>query len=132
MSDCNVCLEYDWSDCDGPAYDDVEMVTLDSDCKCDECGKVIPAGETHQFATHESEDDDDEDEPLDDMRTCEYCAAVREAFYCNVEVFGNVWEDIRDYVFPELTTGSACFQEMPVKFRQRFLSDWFQWKQEQG
>lgn len=63
--------------------------------KCHECLAVIGAGERHQYLAGKCEGD------FWDARTCAPCAEIRKAFVCDTYVIGELWEALRDQLFPD-------------------------------
>ena len=90
--------------------------------KCEECRQEIKIGDKYESLAYYFEGFHHE-------KRCAVCCEVRNAFledgscYCP----GDMWTEIADYVFPEMT--SACFDKLQTpdgnaEFRRR----WMGWK----
>jgi hypothetical protein len=62
---------------------------------CEECRNAIAVGESHQYATGKYDGD------WFSVRTCLICAEVRSAFACGGTVFGQLWAEMDEQVFPK-------------------------------
>jgi hypothetical protein len=63
--------------------------------RCFECTDVIAIGDVHQYVSGKYEGD------LWSARTCAACAEIRKTFCCGPAMFGELWESIRDQLFPK-------------------------------
>ena len=91
--------------------------------RCCECGEAIAVGEIHEYVTGKSEGD------FWQNRTCAACAEIRKAFCCGSWLFTELWESIRDQLFPqwnEMTaidclaklTSDAAIAKMRAKYAE--------------
>ena len=62
---------------------------------CCECGDPIAVGALHQYLVCKC------DGELWSARTCTSCAEIRKAFVCDSWVIGELWEAIREQLFPD-------------------------------
>ena len=92
MSCADVCLDHD-ADCSNDFYRE-SIPTARKPYKCCECGDVIPVGSKYQRASGKSEGD------VWTAKTCIICADIRKAFVCGSWIFGQLWESIREEMFP--------------------------------
>jgi predicted RNA-binding protein with PUA-like domain len=120
MSNCDICIggvdEY---------YEDYERADSTSgvDIQCEECREVIPAGTQYEAASGYYGSDRHE------HKTCSSCVEIRDVFSCGEAVsHGDLWEQMREHAFPDLTTGSECFRELTTSNRVRVILKWQQWK----
>jgi hypothetical protein len=89
--------------------------------KCYECDRTIEVGETYQRCSMKC------DGELGSYCTCLTCAEIRHAFYCEYETIGDFWSQMRDYVFPEMTTG--CLDKLKTpEAKKELLRRWNEWK----
>lgn len=93
MSGCaDVCLDHDY-DGFNEFYSD-RLVTARKPHKCCECGGAIGSGQRYQRASGKN------DGNLWTEATCAVCAEIRAAFVCGTWIFGELWESIRETMFP--------------------------------
>ena len=92
--------------------------------ECSECGGVIPKGAKYQRCVGKNDGD------FWDYDTCLLCAEIRKVFSCGeVETLGGMlWDSMRDYAFPNLTTASPCFRELSAEAKSFVLKKWQVWK----
>jgi hypothetical protein len=99
MSCADVCLSHDY-DGDSSLYRE-GFSRARKEYRCCECGDVILLRELYQWATgkHGS--------GMFRVQTCSVCAEIRAAFVCGSWIFGELWESIRDEMFPVWKRASA-------------------------
>ena len=130
MSDCNVCLG---QECEG--YNDFERRQYPIARKehiCCECGEAIPKGAKYEYVALKY------DGEFGDFKTCLICCELRTAFTCNDEpgyqvgiCMGELWYEIRNELFPHMTTG--CLQKIRTAEAKEFLvKRWNEWKFQQA
>lgn len=91
---CNdVCVSMDW-DYGGNDFYHEAMRRARKPYKCIECGDAIAVGDLYEHATGKYEGD------IYTNRTCAPCAEIRKTFFCEGWIFGEVWEAIREQLFP--------------------------------
>lgn len=61
---------------------------------CCECPTPIAAGDLYEYATGKSDGD------MFVARTCAECVEIRRAVCCGTWVFGELWESVREQMFP--------------------------------
>lgn len=123
MSDCGVCLGGGEADCYAEMYD-VNLVTSRKPFKCDECRRDFPVKTNYmrhsgmlegKFFTH---------------KECLDCKAIRLGLSCdesNGIIFGEMWTDMRDHGFANLTTG--CLSKIEsAEARAYLVQRWQEWK----
>lgn len=119
---CEVCI--------GSPCDDGIVQTL-SECHpkarkshtCHECQRIIQPGEMYQRFVGKWEGD------LVRYDTCSHCEEVRTVFCCGEGwTWGQLWEDMREIAFPQLTTATECFRELSPTAKQFVLDRWQEWK----
>lgn len=97
--------------------------------QCYECGAAIPAGVSYQFVSTLY------DGHWDSYRTCLACVEIHRAMSAcdrdggaaGFRCLGILWEDIREYVFPDLTTGCLA-RCATVAAKQKLSERWLAWK----
>lgn len=120
MSDCGVCLGgYDG---DGPSFYVTATKTARKNHICCECKEAIRPGDNYENITGRWDE-------IETFKTCLPCVAIREAFSCDgTWLFGSLWSDMREYVFPELTLSNKCLRELDTANRLRVIERWKRWK----
>jgi hypothetical protein len=121
MSDCDVCL------CGNSDVSIDFFFASVRKCrkpaKCAECGSPIVPGEFYQRAGGKCEGE------MWTMKLCLLCEEVGHVFSCDgPRMYGNLWEDMRECVFPELKLSSKCFAKLSPAAKQFVLDKWKKWK----
>lgn len=119
MSDCGVCLTR------GDERAEVwnkSLRKVRKDHKCCECRAVIARGMTCVYVSMLWDGD------WYRYYTCSTCAEIREAFSCDGETCGMLWEDFADGgLFAALTT--TCFDRLKTPAAKAALQlRWMEWK----
>jgi hypothetical protein len=99
MGCADVCLSHDY-DGDTSLYRE-GFSHARKEYGCCECGDAIPAGEQYQWASGKTGDG------MFRVHTCAACAEIRAAFFCGSWIFGEMWETIREGMFPVWKRASA-------------------------
>ena len=92
MSCADVCLSHDWDGSND--FHSSRTVKARKTHRCCECGREIGVGESHEYVSAKS------DGGFYTNRTCAECAEIREAFVCGTWIYGELWESIREEMFP--------------------------------
>lgn len=120
MADCNVCI----GSFGGDEHAQVslsDVVKARKPHKCEECGKVINAGDAYERNKWLY------DGEWSRMDICLICSEIGTAFSCEGRLLGNMWEDIHDNLFPNMTTG--CLEKLKTAAaKQVLVSKWNEWK----
>jgi len=121
---CNVCIGSE-PDCYAEFYS-VDLVKARKPHKCYECRMEIPVGA--EYMKHAGKWDGD----FCSFTICLLCSEIASKFACDdgAAAFGTLWEEMRDYAFPELTTASECFAKLSPQAKQFVLDRWVKWKLE--
>ena len=99
MSCADVCLSHDW---DGSTeFHSSRTVKARKPHKCCECGRAIGVGELHEYVSAKCEGS------FFTERTCAECEEIRTAFVCGSWVYGELWESMREQMFPLWRTKGA-------------------------
>ena len=62
-------------------------------------------------------------------KVCLLCKEIGDKFSCGNGVsYGNLWEEMAEYVFPDLTMANKCFVELSPVAKQFVLEQWNDWK----
>lgn len=118
--DCGVCIGTDNSDL--TEFWSSETVTARKAHKCCECRLPILPGQNYERSAGIS------DGEMWSHKTCLLCQEIRDAMRCsNGFYYECLWEEMRDYVFPEMTTG--CLDRLKTVAAKQFLIErWKKWK----
>lgn len=119
MSDCGVCLSGPEDGC----YEELESGTVKARKahRCGECRRVIAVGETYYRFKGVWEGE------IVAERACLICQEIRTAFACNGFVYGQLWEDMKDFGFGALN--DSCFLKLQTVEAKRYLRErWMKWK----
>jgi hypothetical protein len=121
MSDCRCSIGSE-GDGEYPEFSDVRHVKARKTHQCCECGKDIQRGETYQYWVGKF------DGEMGYEKTCLICAEIRSSFSCEAwPLFGYMWAEIKDHMFPELTT--ACYDRLSTpEARSIVQRRWREWK----
>lgn len=120
QGDCNVCIGGD-GDGEYCTVSDSKMVKARKPHECFECSKKIQPGETYERISQLYEGE------WNRMSVCLICSEISIALSCDGRILGNMWEEIRDYVFPNMTTG--CLAKLKtVAAKQYLVEKWKEWK----
>lgn len=119
--DCGVCLGgYDCDDLDIDTYYE-RFVSIKKNCHCFECGALIPAGQEHEQCGGTYGDE------RKNWRFCLICSDISRSLSCEGRVFGTLWEDIENNLFPTMTTG--CLAKLrTAAAKQHLVEQWREWK----
>ncbi len=127
MSECGVCLDQD--DGETAEFWHTEHVKARKPHKCYECGDVIPVGAEYERVAMKY------DGTFSNCRTCLACVEIhralsscdREDGHAGFRCLGILWEDLREYIFPEMTR--ACIEKCrTVEAKKKLLERWNTWK----
>jgi len=90
--------------------------------KCYECNEIIAVGEHYEYISGRWEDD------WRCYRFCLTCSEIGKALTCDGgREFGTLWENLREYVFPDMT--QACIAKCSTTAAKRRLTGaWLIWK----
>lgn len=127
MSDCNVCITSDYGE--WGRFSCLCEITFSS-CsqpkarkahRCCECGKAIQPGQNYERYTGKCNG------ALYTCATCLVCAEIRTKFHCGGSwLFETLWDDMREEVFPSLTTG--CLEGLSAIAKVVLIRRWNEWK----
>ena len=125
MSDCGVCIG--GYDCDGTAeFYETKHPKARKEHRCEDCREIIPVGAKYRRDAGKFDGD------FFDIVTCLICDEIRSAFTCAEydqvgPPPGELWSDIAEMMFPNLTT--ACFDKLSSPEAKAFLQQrWMKWK----
>jgi hypothetical protein len=121
MSDCGVCIGSD--DYERGEFYCAVMRKARKTHRCCECREDIPARGQYEHASGRWDDG------IETYKTCASCVAIRTAFTCNGGfIFTSLWDDMREFVFPILTTANECLRKLTPADRARVIRKWQAWK----
>lgn len=90
---------------------------------CGECRKNIDPGTKYESLSYVF------DGSFHHEKKCTICAEIRDAFLEDGCAYapGDMWTDMRDYVFPEMTT--TCFDRLKTpEAKAELQRRWMEWK----
>lgn len=118
---CEVCIgTYDYEPMDGYSS---KVFKARKPAKCCECNVVIAVGQQYESAGGWM------DRNRYTYRTCLLCVEIRDVFCCGEGfVHTQLWEDMAELAFPELTTATECFRELSTAAKAYVLERWQEWK----
>lgn len=94
MSGCaDICLSHDY-DGDNAFYSERHVKKSRKPHKCCECGEVLPVGSS--YIAHSGKADGE----MWSEDSCLLCDEIRKAFVCGSFCLGELWESIRESMFP--------------------------------
>lgn len=118
--DCGVCLGGYDSDGTLEMYAE-KIVTARKLHQCYECQGAINKGEKYQRVTGKWEGE------FNVYEFCLICSEISTCLSCDGRCFGNLWEDITDNLFPNMTTG--CLAKLKTAAaKQHLVEKWKIWK----
>ena len=120
MSDCGVCLSHDVVG--HSEFYNSETRKARKQHKCCECGRSISPGDEYIVSSGKYEGE------FFSVKTCATCDEILRAFSCGGGCLHEcLWDDMHDYVFPELTTG--CLEKLTTAAAKQYLMErWREWK----
>ena len=124
MSDCGVCLS--GHDMDVPFFFERQRKARKSH-RCSECGRTIePTMKYHQVGgICEGK--------WWSQSVCSLCYEITNVFHCDNNVqYGNLWDDMRDAIFPDLTINNPCIHKLSNEARAFLTDQWWKWKEANG
>lgn len=74
---------------------------------CDECGRTIKPGERYEHISGIW------DGHADSNKTCLGCKAIRNLFFCDLWVYGEVWNAVDDHILEVVRYGPGDSEEIP-------------------
>jgi hypothetical protein len=126
MSVCSdVCLNQDLGYYNEFFTEGVQKAKIEHNCG--ECKRTIDPGEQYEYARGKS------DGSWFTAKTCLQCMLIRKALICGDYFYGMMWEDIREYVYPELKRVglSECFAKIDSRVaRNNLAEDFERWMKE--
>lgn len=120
IGDCGVCIGTD--ECESNDFFSSNMFKARKLHKCCECRLPISVGQYYERSVMKAEGE------MFTFKTCANCKEIRDAMTCgNGYYFEQLWEEMRDYVFPDMTTG--CLGRLQSAAAKQFLIErWQKWK----
>ena len=93
MSCADVCL-FEHYEGNGPDFHTTKTVTARKSHQCEECRDPINPGERYECTSGKW------DGQMSTFRVCLPCVEIRDAFTCGSWIYGELWESIREEMFP--------------------------------
>ena len=92
MSCKDICVVMDYDGSNEFAHEEVRRARKSH--KCVECAETIAVGDKYAYAVGKNEGD------FFSVRTCLPCDEIRRAFCCDGWIFGELWREIHEQLFP--------------------------------
>ena len=89
--------------------------------RCEECGESIPKGAKYELYKSLF------DSSWQTTRTCMSCAEIRDHFACGPYIIGQLWEDLEENFFPDMTAGGPCLDGLSPAAKGRMFERRVQW-----
>ncbi len=121
--DCDVCID---SNADSEFFYERIRIAKRPGKNCAECGQPRKIGDSYMQVGGKCEGQ------FWQETLCLLCHEIANVFYCNGVMYGNIWEEIEDYAFPNLRTSSPCFQKLSLPAREHLVRRWWKWKEITG
>lgn len=119
-----VCCPLQGGGDEGPSFSKITTPRARKEHRCVECRDLIPIGTVHEKITAVWDGMDS----FDSMRTCMSCVEIRNHFACGKGwVFGEVWNDLKENFFPNMTAGGPCMQGLSPAAKQRLIDLRMKW-----
>jgi hypothetical protein len=119
---CEVCIGQDCHDGVVEMLSEAHPVARKPH-RCYECHRMIQPKERYQRFVGVWEGE------IQRYNTCVLCEEIRQVFSCGEGwIWGQLWEDMMELAFPQLTTATECFQELSPAAKQVVLARWQRWK----
>lgn len=92
------------------------------DHKCSECKETIPKGTAHDHVKMLFDDS------WSEFRVCESCREIGDHFACNNgRVIGELWSDLEQNFFPDMTAGGPCLNGLTPQNKARMFEKRTAW-----
>ena len=125
MSCADACIDMDYDD-DNEFY--VETTpTARKPHVCCECGQTIQPGQPYERVTGKS------DGAVWTVKSCAICREIRKALVCGSWQFGELWESIREGVFPawEQLSPLDCLAKIDsLDARDKLRTEYAEWRED--
>lgn len=115
------CCPLSGNDGDAAEFHDVELVLARKAHRCTECGDDIAVGQRHERVKAMW------DGSWSTFRTCLPCVAVRTHFACEGWIYGEVWNDIAENMFPTMVAGGPCLEGMAPEGKAKMFDQFLAW-----
>ena len=89
--------------------------------RCYECHEGIPLGTQYEHASGIW------DGRPDAFRACLSCVEIRDHFACDGFVYGQLWVELEDNFFPDMTAGGPCMTGLSPAAKQRLIDRRMTW-----
>jgi hypothetical protein len=114
---CPLTSNYD----DAPSCTSTVTRRARKEHQCYECREVIPAGASYEYCSGIW------DGRADSFKTCLSCVEIRNHFACEGWLFGQVWSDIEENLFPDMKAGGPCMKGLSPEAKTRLFERRLKW-----
>ena len=121
MKDC-ACIYSDGAEY-GPSFCATSTPVARKPRACCECLRTIAKGERYLRESGKW------DSGMNTYTTCSECHEIRTAFCCDGYIYEQLWEDMREQIFPTLKIG--CINSLATAAaKQKVMDAWREWQEE--
>lgn len=121
-----VCCPLSASDGDGPECSTTVTPRARKEHRCVECRETIKIGARYEKTSGIW------DGSPNTYRTCLSCTEIRDHFQCDGFYYGQLWSDLEENFFPDMTAGGPCMDGMSPEARARLIDARMTWYFAQG
>lgn len=111
---------------EGPSCSYITTRRARKDHRCTECRQPIAKGVTYEYASGIW------DGRPDSFKTCLPCAEIRNHFACGGWIYGQLWSDLHENFFPDMTAGGPCMTGLSPAAKQWLIDSRMKWYFDQG
>lgn len=97
------------------------IVTARKDHACVECRAAITIGTRHESTSGKWDGD------VRTYRTCLMCVEIRNHFSCGGWTYGEVWRELEESLFPDMTAGGECMSGLSPAARAMLFERRLAW-----
>jgi hypothetical protein len=115
------CCPISANDGDGPSCSSSEIRKARKSHICYECRGTISPGERYKYESGIW------DGRADSFKTCLLCIEIRDHFSCGGWLYGQMWSDLRENFFPNMTAGGPCMDGLSPEAKQRLIDARMAW-----
>jgi len=121
-----ICCPLQSSDGGGPSCSSTAIRAARKEHVCGECRCVIPKGTRYEYATGVW------DGRPDSFKTCLLCVEIRDHFACEGWIYEQLWGDLQESFFPDMTCGGQCMTGLSPEAKRKLIDARMEWYLDQG
>jgi hypothetical protein len=116
-----ICCPLESGDGESAQCHSTSTVKAAKDHRCCECRETITKGTKHEVVKGMW------DHSWSTYRTCLSCVEIRNHFACNGWIYGQVWSDIEENMFPDMKAGGPCMEGLSPEAKGRLFELRLKW-----